>query len=263
VGCPYNDQVSRRWFLVLALATGALVVGAVLVNVWWRRPGLDIEQWRTGPPPARWAAREKQDALWRDEGLRRTSEHTYVPLEEISVELQLAVLVSEDINFFGHGPIDLSALREVATEWWRGARLRGGSTISQQLARILFLSKERSLSRKLREVRLASWLEGHLGKRRVLELYLNVVEFGPGVFGAQAATRRYFETSAANLDAEGAASLAAAIPAPGRDNPDTGSERWASRRRVILARVSRAGWLRARLQQHRDLDAGNRTSVNP
>jgi monofunctional glycosyltransferase len=228
---------------VTVIAAGA----AVLLGVWWRSPGVDFAQWRSGPPPTAWAARERQEAKWRAEGTRRQVEHEYRVLADISLELQLAVLVSEDIGFFGHGALDLRAVWEALEEWHRGGRLRGASTVSQQLAKILFLSPERTVWRKADEVRLAWWLERDLGKQRVLELYLNVVEFGPGLFGAEAAARRHFGCAARDLGREQAAALAAAIPSPGRDNPSTATPRWAMRRELILKRMERAVWLRRQL----------------
>jgi monofunctional biosynthetic peptidoglycan transglycosylase len=219
-------------------------LAAVAVMTWWYHPGVDLNGWREGPPSRRWAAWLRQEARWAEEGSHRPIEHRYLPLARISPELQLAVLVSEDINFFGHGPVDLREIWEVLSERKPGERLRGASTISQQLARNLFLSPERTFWRKLKELRLAWWLERRLGKRRVFELYLNVVEFGPGVFGAEAASLRYLGVSSHELDANQAAALAAAIPAPGRDNPATATERWEFRRGIIASRMTKAGWLR-------------------
>jgi len=121
--------------------------------------------------------------------------------------------------------------------------LRGASTLSQQLAKNLFLSPRRSLWRKLQELRLALRLERELGKRRILELYVNIVEFGPGLYGAEAAARSYFGCSAAALDPDQAASLAAAIPAPSQDNPKTASARFSARKEVIARRAAKASWL--------------------
>ncbi|MFH1176167.1 MAG: monofunctional biosynthetic peptidoglycan transglycosylase [Acidobacteriota bacterium] len=229
------------------LALAALAAAATGLAGWWWRPGVDLQRWQVGPPPAPWAAMRRQQAKWQDEGSRRLVEHEFVPLEEIALDLQLALLVNEDIDFLGHGAIDLAAVREAVQEWLAGRRLRGASTLSQQLAKSLFLSQERSLARKLTETKLAWWLERKLGKRRILELYLNVVEFGPGLFGAEAAAHHYFGVSAVQLDAAQAASLAAGVPSPGRDNPATDSARWAARRAVILRRMIGATWLRERL----------------
>jgi monofunctional biosynthetic peptidoglycan transglycosylase len=239
---------SRRRNYRIAGAAVVTVLAAAAALAWWRRSQVDLSAWRSGPPPATWAARARQDAKWQAEGSRRRVEHEFVALDGISVELQLAVLVSEDIGYFGHGALDLRAIWEAVDEWRRGGRLRGASTITQQLARSLFLSPERSLWRKVAEVRLAGQLERDLGKRRVLELYLNVVEFGPGLLGAEAAARRYCAAPARDLTAVQAAGLAAAVPSPGRDNPATGSHRWAFRRDLILRRMERAAWLRRQLE---------------
>lgn len=222
------------------------VAGAVAV-AWWMAVGVDLEKWRSGPPPYPWASLVRQEQRWRSEGLTRRVLHQYVPLEEISLELLVAIAVSEDARFLDHAGMDSRALRDAAREWWAGGRLRGASTISQQLARMLFLNQERTVLRKLRELKLAWWLERELGKKRLLELYLNVVEFGPGVFGAEAASRRYFDVSAACLDPLNAAALAAAVPAPGLDNPAAASERWQWRRRRIAERVGQTPYLRERL----------------
>jgi monofunctional glycosyltransferase len=240
------------------LRTGALVlVGAAIVTTgvagwWWWHPGVDFDQWRSGPLPLGWAAFSRQEAKWRQEGLARQPEHVFVPLGRMSVELPLAVLVNEDASFLDHGVVDPRALKDVWHEWREDGRIRGGSTIAQQLAKNLFLSGEKSVTRKLLELRLAWWLEHELGKRRVLELYLNVVEFGGGHLGAEAASRHYFSRSCEELDAGQAAALTAAIPSPGRDNPETATHRWAVRRDLILARMTRATKLRQRLTDLRD-----------
>ena len=238
----------RRAHYGIGIAVIIIIAAAACVAVWWRSPGVDVSAWRQGPPAGTWAARARQDARWQAEGSRRRVEHEFRPLASISVELQLASLVSEDIGFFGHGALDLRAIWEALDEWRRGARLRGASTITQQLAKSLFLTPERTLWRKAGEVRLAWWLERELGKVRILELYLNVVEFGPGVLGAEAAARHYFGVSARDLTADQAAGLAAAIPSPGRDNPATATHRWAMRRDLIRGRMARAVWLRRRLE---------------
>ncbi len=180
--------------------------------------------------------------------MHRRVENRYVPLSAVSVDLQLALLVGEDINYFGHGAVDFDAVWEAVREGSRaGGRFRGASTISQQLAKTLFLSGERSLWRKAREARLAWWMERRLGKRRILELYLNVVEFGPGLLGVEAAARHYYGVGAGAVGPDRAAALAAAIPSPGRDNPSTDTARWRFRQATILRRMAHALWLRGRL----------------
>jgi len=230
-------------------ALGVAGVVAAAAAVWWLAPGPDLQRWRSGPPPPTWAAMQRQEEVWRSEGIARQPRHSYVPLAQVAGELAVAVLIAEDVSFFDHGVVDLRAIGEAVAAWRRGARLRGASTISQQLAKILFLSPERTVRRKLEELRLAWWLERKLGKRRVLELYLNVVEFGPGLFGAEAAARHYFGQPAAALGAPEAAALAAAIPSPGRDNPDTATQRWRQRRDLIGQRSARAAWLHRRVAE--------------
>jgi monofunctional glycosyltransferase len=248
VQLPDGFQVSARARVVLiAVALPLAAAGALLA--WWWTPSEDLDPWRNGPPPGPWAAWQRQKDRWREEGSRRGIENRYVPLAAISVELQLAALVGEDIDFFGHGPVDLDAIVEAVETRRPGTRLRGASTITQQLAKNLFLSPERSFWRKLREARLAWWMERRLGKRRILELYLNVVQFGPGLFGAEAGSRHYFGVPAGELTEQQAAGLAASIPSPGRDNPSTESRRWEFRRSVILRRMGHAEWLRNLLEK--------------
>jgi monofunctional biosynthetic peptidoglycan transglycosylase len=243
---PQRRRAGWLWFGAVVAAAIALGLAGLL---WWRSPGIDLSQWRRGAPPHQWATWERQEARWRKERARRTPEHSYVPLQEIDVNLPLAVLVSEDINFFGHGAVDLEAVSEALRQQRSGGRLRGASTISQQLAKNLFLSGERTLIRKLKEARLAAALERELSKRRILELYLNVVEFAPGVYGCEAASQHYYGVSARDVTVEQAAGLAAAIPSPGKDNPTTATGRWRTRCGVIRTRMDHAEWLRALLQR--------------
>ncbi len=144
----------------------------------------------------------------------------WVRLARISPNLQRAVLVSEDASFYRHEGFDWEGLRVAVTRnWERGKIVRGGSTITQQLAKNLYLSSEKKLLRKAHEALLAWQLERRLSKHRILELYLNVVEWGPGVFGAEAATRYHYAKSAAELTPDEAALLAALLPSPRRYDP--------------------------------------------
>lgn len=241
-------MLRRKLGRILLWCSGATAVLIVGVAVWWVIPPPAIAAWRSGPPREAWAALERQELRWRQEGLDRRPEHTYRALDQISPNLPLAILVNEDISYFDHGAVDLVAIGEALDGWLHGQRLRGASTLTQQLAKVLFLSPERTLQRKLAEARLAWWLDRRLGKRRVLELYLNVVEFGPGLFGAEAAARRYYGVGAADLGAEQAAGLAACVPSPGIDNPATATRRWRARRDLIVARMHHAAWLEQRIR---------------
>lgn len=227
--------------LALALAAVMLGAGGAAV-VWWFHPP-DLARYAAGAPPQPWAAWERQERVWAAGGSSRKVRYAYQPLEHISRELAAAVVAGEDLGYFSHHGIDPAAVREALRQWLAGKRLRGASTITQQLARTLFLSNDRTVTRKLAEARLAFWLDRRLGKRRVLELYLNVVEFGPGIYGAEAAARTYYGRGADRLDTETAAGLAAAIPSPAVDNPATCTRRWQWRTRLIAGRMARATWL--------------------
>jgi monofunctional glycosyltransferase len=151
------------------------------------------------------------------------NERIWIQYDHISPHLVRAVIASEDKNFVYHSGFDWRRIQDaVTTNWSEGRSSRGGSTISQQLAKNLFLSSSKSLLRKLQETVITSELEFMLTKRRILEIYLNVIEWGDGIYGAEAAARHYFNTSAALLTAEQAAYLASIIPTPRIDHkPDS------------------------------------------
>jgi len=163
----------------------------------------------------------------------------WVPLGRISRHLRQAVLVSEDANFFGHRGVDWTEARETVRQNWEKRRFaRGGSTISMQLARNLYLSPSKNPLRKLQEILLAWRLEKALSKARIFELYLNVVEWGPGIFGAEAAAQRWFHKSAAALSPEEAARLAAVLPSPLRWDPTSRQKVVLKRKATILKRMA-------------------------
>ncbi len=142
-------------------------------------------------------------------------EHVWVPYERISPALARAVVAGEDLRFFYHSGLDWSQIRVAVAQDWQEKRFaRGASTITQQLAKNLFLSSSKNPFRKLHEALIAKELEHILGKRRILELYLNTVEWGDGIYGAEAAARHYFNTPASSLSIEQATFLAAIIPDP-------------------------------------------------
>jgi monofunctional biosynthetic peptidoglycan transglycosylase len=139
-----------------------------------------------------------------------------VPWEEISPQAALAVVAAEDQRFFDHQGFDLSAIRDVLRGSRSGERMRGASTITQQVAKNLFLWSDRSFLRKGLEAGLTVFIELLWPKRRILEVYLNVAQLGPGTFGFEAASQRYFRKSAAALTPSEAALLAAVLPNPER-----------------------------------------------
>jgi monofunctional biosynthetic peptidoglycan transglycosylase len=138
----------------------------------------------------------------------------WVPLERISPHLQRAVIAAEDAKFCAHGGFDWEAVDTAIERRRRGGRVLGASTISMQTAKNLFLWPDRTYFRKGGEVYITVWLETLLSKRRILELYLNVIELGPGIYGAEAASRHYFGVSAADLSPAQAARLASVLPSP-------------------------------------------------
>ncbi|HEY6930747.1 MAG TPA: monofunctional biosynthetic peptidoglycan transglycosylase [Thermoanaerobaculia bacterium] len=161
-----------------------------------------------------------------------------VPISRISPWLRRAVVAAEDARFYQHGGVDWDAVRGAAgKDWQRGALRVGASTITQQLAKNLYLSPSRTLWRKLREFAITRELESTLSKERILELYLNVVEFGPRTYGAEAAARRYFGKTAESLSAHESATLAAVIPSPRIYDPVRHPQRVERRAQRILRQM--------------------------
>ena len=162
----------------------------------------------------------------------------WVAYERISPSLKRAVIVSEDAAFFSHEGVDYDELEKSFEDSWKtGKRMRGGSTITQQLAKNLYLSPSRNPVRKIEELLIARRLEVELSKRRILELYLNVIEWGDGIWGAEAAARSYFQKPASALDADESALLAASIINPRRYSPGRPSKFLLRRQELIRQRM--------------------------
>ncbi len=164
--------------------------------------------------------------------------YDFVPLSRISPDFQHAVIAAEDAGFYQHHGFDWHAIQIAAEDNMEGGRIRGGSTLTQQLVKNLFFGTGRSFLRKGAEFTLVPVAELVLGKRRILELYLNVVEWGPGVYGAESACRFYYRTSARNIDRQQAAQLAAILPLPLKRRPD----HMIHYSGLILERMRQAGW---------------------
>jgi monofunctional biosynthetic peptidoglycan transglycosylase len=187
-------------------------------------------------------AYKKQQAA---EGKKPAADFRFVPSSRISEAMKRAAVCGEDLEFFSHHGFSEHEMKEAFKEALEdGKKLRGASTITQQLAKNLWLSPSRNPLRKVKEAILTRQLENNLSKGRILELYLNVAEFGPGVYGAEAAARRYFGSSAAALGESQAAALAAGLPSPKRWNPAAGSKTASKRADIILSRMAQAQWLR-------------------
>jgi monofunctional glycosyltransferase len=164
--------------------------------------------------------------------------HVWVPYSRISQNLKRAVLVAEDDTFWEHEGVDLEQLEQsVRINWEQGKAVRGASTITQQLAKNLYLSPSRNPLRKLRELIIARRLEAALSKVRIFEIYLNVIEWGDGIWGAEAAARTYFGVPASALSREQAALLAGAIINPRVLNPARPTPRLIRRQRIVLSRM--------------------------
>jgi monofunctional biosynthetic peptidoglycan transglycosylase len=164
--------------------------------------------------------------------------YKFVLLSQISSDLQHAVIAAEDARFYQHHGFDWQEIQIAAEDDLEGERTRGASTITQQLVKNLFFGTGRSILRKGAEATLVPVAELVLGKRRILEIYLNVVEWGPGVYGAESASRYHFETDARNIGREQGARLAAILPAPLKRRP----ERMNKYSAIILRRMSQLGW---------------------
>lgn len=223
---PQRTPLRRIARVVLLAVVSLYALCAVLIaGLRWINPPFTMVQ-----------AQRRIESLFSEK--RYEKRQAFVPLARIDADLQHAVIAAEDGRFYQHWGIDWLELEKVLDERERRGRLRGGSTISQQLVKNLFLTTHRSPLRKGLETALVPLAELLLSKQRILELYLNVIEWGPGVYGAEAAARFHYGISAAKLGREQAARLAACIPSPLRRRPqqmDTYSS-------DILARMERMGW---------------------
>jgi monofunctional biosynthetic peptidoglycan transglycosylase len=174
----------------------------------------------------------------RARGEEPKRDQRWVPYSRISPQLVRAVLVTEDAAFWQHAGVDYQQIKEsLEVNLERGEFARGASTITQQLAKNLYLSPSKNPVRKIRELMIARRLEHELPKQRILELYLNVIEWGDGIYGAEAAARTYFRKPASRLDAGEAALLAAAIANPRVMNPGNPTARLRRRQQMVLGRM--------------------------
>jgi monofunctional biosynthetic peptidoglycan transglycosylase len=219
------------WLAVAAAAIFLAVQLSYLARIWW---------WKDHNPATTAFMEARLEQLReRDPGAKL--QHAWVPYDRISANLKRAIVVAEDSKFVDHEGFDWEAI-EKAREKNRkkGKVVAGGSTISQQLAKNLFLSGARTPWRKGQEALITVMIEQMMDKRRILEVYLNVIEWGDGVFGAEAAARHYFATSAFALGPEPAARLAAMVPNPRFYDRNRGSAWLARKTQTILARMPAA-----------------------
>jgi monofunctional biosynthetic peptidoglycan transglycosylase len=223
-----------RTFLRTLVAIPAIAF-ALLVYLYLTLP--DVRSLKTTNPTTT-AFMELRDGEARHKGRQPRRVQRWVRYGRVSQDLKRAVLVAEDDAFWQHEGVDFEQLQEsFGADWTRGRFVRGGSTITQQLAKNLYLSPSKNPLRKLRELIIARRFEAELKKARIFELYLNVIEWGDGVYGVEAATNAYFHMSAAELGPTESALLAAAIVNPRLLNPAHPTTRLMRRQQLILRRM--------------------------
>ena len=211
-----------------------LVIGVALL---WSLAALLLVAARWIDPPTTAVHIQRHLQAWVHHTPYR-ERYKFVPLSQISPNLQHAVVAAEDARFYQHHGFDWHQVEIAAEGDLEGGRTRGASTITQQLVKNLFFGTGRSVLRKGAEFTLVPVAELVLGKQRILEIYLNVIEWGPGIYGAEAACRYYDRTAARSVDREQAARLAAILPAPLRRRP----ERMNNYSTIILNRMGQVGW---------------------
>lgn len=196
------------------------------------------------PPTTAFMLGRRFDA-WRDGEKHFTLKQTWVPLEKIAPALRLAVVTSEDQKFPQHFGFDVEAIADAVEDRFEGKSTRGASTITQQVAKNLFLWQGHSVVRKLLEAPLTVLLELLWSKHRILEVHLNVAEFGDGIYGVEAASRAFYGKSAKGVTAEEAAMLAAVLPAPKKRSVKNPSEAMKARAAWVLEQERKLGpsWL--------------------
>jgi len=228
--------VVRLWKLI-SYTLGALLLVFVLVQSWFL---LHILYWKFQAPGSTSFMEARLDQL-RLKDARAGLKYSWTDYSRVSGHLKRAIVAAEDMKFVDHEGFDWEGIqRAMEKNQKKGKAVAGGSTITQQLAKNLFLSGERSYLRKGQEALITLMLEAVLDKRRILELYLNVAEWGNGVFGAEAAARHYYGTSAASLGPEQAARLAAMLPRPQFYDRNRGSAYLAGYADRILSRMGDA-----------------------
>ena len=213
-----------RWLVITAALLWSLAVLTLLAARW-----ID--------PPTTAVHMQRRLQSW----IHRTPYHEryrFIPLNQISLDLQHAVVAAEDARFYQHHGFDWHQIEIAAEDDLEGGRRRGASTITQQLVKNLFFGTGRSILRKGAEVTLVPVAELILGKQRILEIYLNVVEWGPGIYGVDSASRYYYGSAARNTGREQAARLAAILPAPLKRRPERMND-YSAR---ILERMRQMGW---------------------
>jgi monofunctional biosynthetic peptidoglycan transglycosylase len=219
------------WLVIAPVVIVLAMQAYFFVRIWW---------WVDHNPDSTSFMRQQLSVL-REKNPQAQLKHKWIPYKRISNNLKRAIIAAEDSNFSEHEGIDWEALQKAYEKNTRkGKVVAGGSTITQQLAKNLFLSGERSYARKAQEIVITYMLEFWMDKERIFEIYLNVVEWGNGIFGAEAAAQHYYGISAAGLSAGQAARLAVMLPKPRFYDQHRGSAYLANRTSLILRRMGAA-----------------------
>jgi monofunctional glycosyltransferase len=224
-----TERTGFLWLLIQWIVVGVVVL--------WLFAALMLVAVRWIDPPTTAVHMQRHLQAWIH-GTPYHKRYKFLPLNQISADLQHAVIAAEDTNFYHHHGFDWKEIQIAAKEDLEGERARGASTITQQLVKNLFFGTGRSILRKGAEATLVPVAEFVLGKQRILEIYLNVVEWGPGIYGAEPACRIYDEIAARNIGRQQAARLAAILPAPLKRRP----ERMNNYSAIILRRMNQMGW---------------------
>jgi monofunctional glycosyltransferase len=231
---PITAKKAMAWKRLLWVTIRWPLAGLFLL---WLFAALLLVALRWIDPPTTAVHTERRLQAW----IHHTSyqkRYKFVPLSQISPDLQHSVIAAEDGRFYQHHGFDWHQIQIAAEDDLEGGRIRGASTLTQQLVKNLFFGTSRSIVRKGAEATLVPVAELVLGKQRILELYLNVVEWGPGVYGAESACQYYYRTSARGIGRLQAAQLAAILPAPLKRRPER-MNRYAE---IILNRMRQMGW---------------------
>ncbi len=236
-------MTSRRALRLLPVVVLVLLF-ALAAGVWEGLPPRSEVRALATTNPTRTRLMEQRAEEANAKGRKARVAQSWVPLSRVSRHLIHAVIASEDQNFFGHEGVDWNAIEEsIQRDVQKRRFARGGSTITQQLAKNLYFGTRKSLLRKLRELVVAQWLEADLKKARILALYLNLIEWGDGVYGCEAAARYWYGKPASDLSADEAAGLAAMLPNPRRLNPRVSAARHERATRRVLWLMGLAGYL--------------------
>ena len=231
---PYTPAKAQLWKSCLRSALQWLVIGALVL---WSVAALLLVAVRWIDPPTTTVHIQRRLQAWiHHRPYQKRFE--FVPLTQISPDLQHSVVAAEDARFYQHHGFDWHQIQIAAEDDLEGDRTRGASTLTQQLVKNLFFGTGRSILRKGAEFTLVPVAEVALSKQRILEIYLNVVEWGPGIYGAESASRTYYRTPARNIGRQEAAQLAAVLPAPLKRRP----ERMSHYSAIIMNRMRQMGW---------------------